>query len=427
MAGRLEVITGCMFSGKTNELIKRVRKLRADGFGVAVFAPLLDTRSPEAKIQSHDNEEIAATPISRPWEIVDHVSGEDEIVAIDETQFFDESIIDVCLNLVISGKNVLASGLDLDFRGMPFGPMPRLLACAEKVEKLWATCAIPDCSEQAHFSQRLVDGRPATFFEKVVLVGGADLYEPRCRKHHEIPAKPARTNRAVRQKNRENPEWQILDWAQQLRAIGENGLNFGASTFDRERYGEVIEISHEMIGAISEMEESGWKASSINNQRQVFPRDEGYITPKVAVAMAVFDSDDRILLVQRSDDKNWTLPGGWADVGYTPRENAERELYQETGLEARCGRIVNVYDVRLTSLFYTGWPTYTIVFYGHCTGGELTLHRQEVLDARYVSIPDLSELSIGSPAQIQDAIAVHENMNYTRYERPEATTKSGDE
>lgn len=419
MAGRLEVITGCMFSGKTNELIRRVRKLRADGFGVAVFTPLLDTRSPEAKIQSHDNEEIAATPISRPWAIMDHVSGEHEIVAIDETQFFDESIIDVCLNLVISGRNVLVSGLDLDFRGMPFGPMPRLLACAEKVEKFWATCAISDCSEQAHFSQRLVDGRPATFFEKVVLVGGADLYEPRCRKHHEVPAKPARINRAVRQKSRENPEWQILDWAQQLRAIGENGLNFGTNTFDRERYGEVIEISHEMIGAISEIEESGRKASFINNQRQGVSHDEGYITPKIAVAMAIFDSDDRILLVQRSDDKSWTLPGGWADVGYTPRENALRELYQETGLEASCGKLVDVYDVRLTSPFYTGWPTYTIVFYGQRTGGELTLHRQEILDARFVAISDLPQLSLGSPAQVNDAIALHKAARPTIDDRLE--------
>lgn len=405
-----------MFSGKTKTLIKRIVQLRTDGFTVAVFAPRLDTRSPNGRIRSHDNQVIKATPVDNPQAIVQQVSEQDDFVAIDETQFFDESIVDVCLNLVADGKHVLVSGLDLDFRGMPFGPMPQLLACAEVVHKMWANCVV--CGEPAYFSQRLLDGRPATFYEKVVVIGGAELYEPRCRKHHEVPARPITMRRMVWQAHREEPDWQLLDWVQRLQAIGRNGLNFGDKTFDRERYGEVLEVANEMIVAMGESRRFGKQLPIEIDQPESIRFDEGYMTPKIAVAMAVFDPDDSLLLVQRADDESWMLPGGWADVGFIPAENAIRELYQETGLHASCEGIIGVYDVRLNLKTYAGLPAYTIVFYGQIVGGKLNLHRQEVLDARFFPVSSTSRLQLGSPAQVNDAVDFHTSIQPARYDRP---------
>jgi thymidine kinase len=161
--GRLEVITGCMFSGKTETLIRRIQELRDAGYAVAVFRPFVDTRSPGDGLRSHSGLELAATVVSTADELRQRVSEKDQFVAIDEAQFFDEGIVDVCLDLAGAGKHLLVSGLDLDFRGMPFGPMPRLLACAQRIHKLAARCSV--CGEAAFFSQRLVNGRPAAFFE----------------------------------------------------------------------------------------------------------------------------------------------------------------------------------------------------------------------------------------------------------------------
>ncbi len=187
--GWLEVITGPMFSGKTEELIRRLRRARIARQPVQVFKPLLDNRYDRKQVASHAGARFEAIPIARPEEVFRHLKPETRVVAIDEAQFFDETIVDVVRELTDRGLRVIVSGLDMDFRGEPFGPMPLLLALADEVTKLHAICMV--CGGPATRSQRLIDGRPARYDDPVVLVGAQELYEPRCRAHHRVlpPAK----------------------------------------------------------------------------------------------------------------------------------------------------------------------------------------------------------------------------------------------
>ena len=187
--GWIEVITGPMFSGKTAQLILRVTQAEAVGQKVQVFKPRLDTRSVNYGLRSHAGLHIDATPVQEAKETLDLLEPDTEVVALDEGQFFDHAIIAVCNLLADQGKRVIVAGLDMDFRGEPFGPMPQLMAVAEVVDKLTALCAV--CGEPASFSQRLINGEPARYSDQVILVGGSDLYEPRCRSHHVVPGKEA--------------------------------------------------------------------------------------------------------------------------------------------------------------------------------------------------------------------------------------------
>jgi thymidine kinase len=393
-----------MFSGKTETLIRRIQELRDAGYAVAVFRPFVDTRSPGDGLRSHSGLELAATVVSTADELRQRVSEKDQFVAIDEAQFFDEGIVDVCLDLAGAGKHLLVSGLDLDFRGMPFGPMPRLLACAQRIHKLAARCSV--CGEAAFFSQRLVNGRPAAFFERVVLPGGAELYQPRCRKHHEVPGQPARITRTTR----EELDWQLLDWVNRLRAVAQTGLHFCNNTFDRERYGSILAISHEMALAIGigQTFEHRFPADQVHAPST---RDVGYVTPKVAVAVAAFNERGAMLLVRRADTGSWALPGGWAEVGLTPVENAANEVYQETGLSVRCDGLVGVYDTRLNPVGLSQDPAYTLVFHGVIVGGTISLHREEILEARFFDTKELlelqTELQAGTVVQVRDALQYH--------------------
>lgn len=185
LTGSIEVITGSMFSGKTDELIRRLRRARIAKQKMQVFKPRLDTRYSVEKVTSHAGNEFAATAVATAAEILAQVESDTTVVAVDEAQFFDPQIADVCQQLAARGVRVIAAGLDMDFRGEPFGPMPQLMAQAETVDKLQAICVV--CGMPASRTQRLINGRPANYHDPVVQVGGSEAYEARCREHHQVP------------------------------------------------------------------------------------------------------------------------------------------------------------------------------------------------------------------------------------------------
>lgn len=187
-SGWIEVICGSMFSGKTEELIRRVKRATIARQKVQVFKPALDTRYNAEKVSSHNGMHFDARVVSRASDILALVEDDTDVVAVDEVQFFDWAIADVCAELAERGKRVIVAGLDMDFRGEPFGPMPLLMAQAEVVDKLQAICV--RCGGSASRTQRLINGRPAHYDDPVIMVGAAEVYEARCRACHEVPGKP---------------------------------------------------------------------------------------------------------------------------------------------------------------------------------------------------------------------------------------------
>ena len=182
--GRIEVICGSMFSGKTEELIRRLRRARIAKQKIQVFKPVIDNRYHAEKVTSHNGADFEAVPVASEQDILAMIDEETTVVAVDEVQFFDHAVIEVCETLVDQGKRVICAGLDMDFRGVPFGPMPAILARAELVDKLHAICVI--CGEEASRTQRLIDGEPAAFDDPIVLVGADEVYEARCRQCHQV-------------------------------------------------------------------------------------------------------------------------------------------------------------------------------------------------------------------------------------------------
>ena len=171
-SGWIEVITGSMFSGKTEELIRRLKRAQIAKLNVEIFKPKIDIRYDENDIVSHNQNAIRSTPVNTAEEIL-LLSGTCDVVGIDEAQFLDQSIIDVCNILSFQGKRVILAGLDMDSKGLPFGPMPQLLAIAEYVTKVHAICV--KCGDIAHFSYRKSD------VENLIILGEHDIYEARCR------------------------------------------------------------------------------------------------------------------------------------------------------------------------------------------------------------------------------------------------------
>ena len=182
--GWIEVICGCMFAGKTEELIRRINVLSYARKNILVFKPKIDDRYSTTEIASHAGSKVPCIVISEAKEILNHVNYDTDVVAIDEVQFFDEDVVDICEYLADSGLRVMVAGLDKDFRGEPFGVLPDLLTRAEFVTKLTAVCA------PATRTQRIINGKPASFNDPIVLVGAKEAYEPRCRHCHEIVEKP---------------------------------------------------------------------------------------------------------------------------------------------------------------------------------------------------------------------------------------------
>ncbi len=188
LSGRVEVICGSMFSGKTEELIRRVRRLIIARQQVQVFKPAIDTRYSIQRVTSHNGQDFEAYAVGGAQGILDQLADDTTVVAIDEAQFFDPAIARVVELLSARGMRVIVAGLDMDFRGEPFGSMPVLLSRADDVQKLHAICMV--CGEDASRTQRLVDGQPARYDDPVIMVGAAEAYEARCRKHHDVPGHP---------------------------------------------------------------------------------------------------------------------------------------------------------------------------------------------------------------------------------------------
>lgn len=188
---RVELICGSMFSGKTEEMIRRLRRAVIARQQVQAFKPAIDQRYHSEKVTSHNGLHFEAMPVTRAADILEALDPATNVVGIDEVQFFDNGIIEVVERLADAGKRVICAGLDMDFRGLPFGPMPALLARAELVDKLHAICVV--CGEEASRTQRLIEGRPAAFDDPVVLVGASEVYEARCRECHQVlpAAEPA--------------------------------------------------------------------------------------------------------------------------------------------------------------------------------------------------------------------------------------------
>ena len=185
-AGWIEVICGVMFSGKSEELIRRVRRAIIAKKKVQVFKSHLDERySGIYHVSSHDGRSVEAVPIDTPEQIAQLVQPDTQVVAIDEAQFLDPSIVPLATSLANRGVRVIIAGTDSDFRGEPFGPMPQLLAVAEVVDKLHAICVI--CGNPASRNQRLIGGRPARYDSPTIMVGSTESYEARCRACHSVP------------------------------------------------------------------------------------------------------------------------------------------------------------------------------------------------------------------------------------------------
>ena len=185
-SGWVEVITGCMFSGKTEELLRRLRRAEIAGQKVAAFKPALDDRYGEGTVGSHNGRQWDATvvePEEEVWEIPDQLNGE-EVVAIDEANFFTGELVEVCEFLAADDRRVVVSGTDQTFRGEPFEPLPRLITLAEYVDKYQAICA--QCGEPATRNQRLIEGDPAHVDDPTIMVGADESYEARCRNCHTL-------------------------------------------------------------------------------------------------------------------------------------------------------------------------------------------------------------------------------------------------
>ncbi|MED4218507.1 thymidine kinase [Priestia megaterium] len=183
-SGWIEVICGSMFSGKSEELIRRVRRTQFAKQKAQVFKPAIDNRYSEEAVVSHNGTSVMAYSISASRDILKRVDEETDVVAIDEVQFFDTDILEIVQSLADQGFRVIVAGLDQDFKGEPFGQMPQLMAIAESVTKLQAVCA--SCGSPASRTQRLINGEPASYDDPIILVGASESYEPRCRHCHVV-------------------------------------------------------------------------------------------------------------------------------------------------------------------------------------------------------------------------------------------------
>jgi thymidine kinase len=186
--GFIEVVCGPMFAGKTEELIRRIKRLEYAKQNVLVFKPKIDTRYALEEIVSHNLSKKPSIIIENSKEILNHIKEDTDAVVIDEVQFLDHDVVSVAEHLADHGIRVIVGGLDSDFRGEPFGPMPDLLARAEFVTKLTAICV--KSGLPATRTQRIINGAPANYNDPTILVGANESYEPRSRHYHEVPGKP---------------------------------------------------------------------------------------------------------------------------------------------------------------------------------------------------------------------------------------------
>lgn len=186
--GFVEVISGCMFAGKTEELLRRLRVLSYSKQKIQLFKPLIDNRYDKNKVVSHAGSSMESILVENAKEILEKLDMDTKIVAIDEVQFFDDDIDMVIDKMADSGIRVMVAGLDMDFKGEPFGVMPILMTKAEFVTKLTAICT--RCGAPGTRSQRIINGKPADYYDPVIMVGASEKYEAVCRHCHQVPNKP---------------------------------------------------------------------------------------------------------------------------------------------------------------------------------------------------------------------------------------------
>lgn len=182
--GYIEVAIGPMYSGKSEELIRRMKRAKIAKQKIMVFKPAIDNRYSKDDVVSHSGDSIGAIPIKESKDIYGYLDEDVQVVGIDEVQFFDENVVNVAIDLADKGIRVICAGLDMDFRGEPFGPTPQLLAVAEFVDKLQAICSV--CGQPATRSQRLINESPAKYDDPIIQIGAVESYEARCRKCHVI-------------------------------------------------------------------------------------------------------------------------------------------------------------------------------------------------------------------------------------------------
>ncbi|WP_338981854.1 thymidine kinase [Spiroplasma endosymbiont of Eupeodes luniger] len=200
--GWIEVISGCMFAGKTEELIRRINMLSFANKKIQIFKPLIDNRYEEEEIVSHNNRKIKAIRICNAQQLIEFLDNDTEVIAIDEIQFFTSDILIVLEQLADQGKRIIVAGLDKDFRGEPFKCMPELLTRAEFVTKLEAICV--KCHSPATRTQRIINGLPASYYDPIVLIGANEFYEARCRHCHIVNDYP-QTNIKENKNECQNP------------------------------------------------------------------------------------------------------------------------------------------------------------------------------------------------------------------------------
>lgn len=183
--GWIEVVAGPMYSGKTEELIRRIRRAKIAKQKVQVFKPKIDNRYSKDDVVSHGGDKIDAVPVENSRQILEKLEDDTDVIGIDEAQFFDEDLVEIVSKIANNNRRVICAGLDMDFKGEPFGPMPKLMSIAEFVHKIQAVCMV--CNNPATRTQRLINGKPAKKSDPVVLIGAQESYEARCRKCHCVP------------------------------------------------------------------------------------------------------------------------------------------------------------------------------------------------------------------------------------------------
>jgi thymidine kinase len=184
-SGWIEIITGPMYCGKSEELIRRIKRVKIAKQKVKVFKPIIDNRYDDSNVVSHNGNSIEAVSVDHPEEIINRIDDTIDVVGIDEIQFFHPDIVSICEKIADKGKRVIVAGLDRDFRGEPFQPVPDLMARSEYIDKLHAICV--SCGDPATRTQRLINGKPAAYDDEVIMVGAEEVYEARCRKCHTVP------------------------------------------------------------------------------------------------------------------------------------------------------------------------------------------------------------------------------------------------
>lgn len=182
--GYIEAVVGPMYSGKSEELIRRLKRAKIAKQNVVVFKPQIDDRYSKDDVVSHSGDSINGIAIDSASKIYDIIDNTTQVVGIDEVQFFDNEIVDIIIDLANKGIRVIVAGLDMDFKGEPFGPTPKILSTAEFVDKIQAVCSV--CGQPATRSQRLINGEPARYDDPIIQVGAVESYEARCRKCHVV-------------------------------------------------------------------------------------------------------------------------------------------------------------------------------------------------------------------------------------------------